>query len=88
MPGNWPMLVLVANGRGATRFNALKKALPGVTSGALAPASKDLEAAGLLARSLEPGFPPTTAYHLTIAGAAIFPLMDALIAAAARVPET
>jgi DNA-binding HxlR family transcriptional regulator len=78
----WPMLVLVAIGRGHCRFNEIKAALPGITSGALAPTLKDLQAAGLVERDVEEGYPPLVAYRLTPAGWTLFPPMDAIIRAA------
>jgi DNA-binding HxlR family transcriptional regulator len=79
----WPMLVLVAVGRGARRFNDVKAVLPGITSGALAPALKDLEEAGLVDRVVTETYPPAVAYRLTAAGADLFPPMDRLVRAAA-----
>ncbi|MCA9864313.1 MAG: helix-turn-helix transcriptional regulator [Thermomicrobiales bacterium] len=78
----WPMMVLVAIGRGSHRFNDVKAVLPGLTSGALAPALKDLEAAGLVARSVSDGYPPTVSYRLTSSGEALFPAMDHMVRAA------
>jgi DNA-binding HxlR family transcriptional regulator len=80
----WPMLVLVAIGRGIGRFNALKSALPGITSGALAPALKDLEAADLVERHIADGYPPPVEYRLSEAGQRMFPAMDVLVRAAAE----
>jgi DNA-binding HxlR family transcriptional regulator len=78
----WPMVALVAVGRGCRRFNDVKAALPGVTSGALAPALKDLEAIGLVRRVLREDYPPSAAYELTDDGEALFPVMDAIVRAA------
>jgi DNA-binding HxlR family transcriptional regulator len=78
----WPMLALVAVGRGCGRFNEVKAALPGVTSGALAPALKDLEAVGLVAREVQEGYPPSVLYVLTPDGARVFPVMDEIARAA------
>ncbi|MGH2632604.1 MAG: winged helix-turn-helix transcriptional regulator [Tepidiformaceae bacterium] len=82
----WPMLVLIASGRGARRFGELQAALPGVTSRALALALKDLELNGMIDRAIGDGYPPAPAYRLTLLGEAVFPRMDALAAACERVP--
>ncbi len=81
----WPMLVLTALGRGATRYNETKAALPGITARALAIALKDLQAAGLIDRTIDEGYPPAPIYMLSELGQRFFPPLDALCAAA--VPE-
>lgn len=81
----WPMLVLTALGRGATRYNETKAALPGITARALAIALKDLQAAGLIDRTIDEGYPPAPIYMLSELGERFFPPLDALCAAA--VPE-
>lgn len=80
----WPMMVLVAVGRGYGRFNEIKGRMPGLTSGALAPALKDLERAGLVERRVAEGYPPAVTYALTQQGANVFGPMDLLVRAAAR----
>lgn len=84
----WPMLALVAIGRGAQRFNDVKTALPGLTSGALAPTLKDLEGAGLVTRVVSEAYPPGVSYRLTPEGEQLFPPMDRLIRAAAAAAAT
>ncbi len=75
----WPMIVLVAVGRGAVRFNEIKALVPGITSGALAPALKDLETAGLVRRDVTGGYPPAVGYVLDEEGLRLFPTMDELV---------
>ena len=79
----WPMLVLIAIGRGGSRYNELKGMLPGITARALALALKDLQGAGLVNRVVEDGYPPAAAYSLTKAGRGLFPAMDAIARASA-----
>jgi DNA-binding HxlR family transcriptional regulator len=50
------------------RFSELRGSLPGVTPRALAPALRDLEAAGLAEREVLPTRPPSTLYRATAAG--------------------
>ncbi|HNM77082.1 MAG TPA: winged helix-turn-helix transcriptional regulator [Tepidiformaceae bacterium] len=82
----WPMLVLTALGRGATRYNEAKAALPGITARALALALKDLDAAGLIERTIEAGYPPAPIYRLSETGQRFFPPLDALCCAAIPLP--
>lgn len=79
----WPMLVLIAIGRGGSRYNELKNMLPGITARALALALKDLQSHGIVNRLVEDGYPPAAVYSLTAAGQALFPAMDAIAVAAA-----
>ena len=58
----WTLPLLCAVGRGASRFNELKQALPGVTSRALTMALKELTGAGWLTRAVDDGFPPSARY--------------------------
>lgn len=78
----WPMLVCVALGRGATRYNETKAALPGITARALALALKDLALAGMVERTIEDGYPPAPTYVLSRKGERFFPALDALCRAA------
>ncbi len=82
----WPMVVLVAVGRGQARYNAVKAQLPGITARALAAALKDLESDGLVTRDIEPGYPPRTHYRLTHRGRQLYPSMEALITACDALP--
>ena len=73
----WPMLVAVALGRGATRYNEAKAALPGITARALALALKDLQAVGMVDRTVDNGYPPAPNYELSEMGKRFFgPLED------------
>ena len=74
----WPMIVLIALGRGATRFNELKDALPGITPRALTGALRDLQKAGLVERLVTEEYPPSALYSLSEQGRSLFPAMDAL----------
>jgi len=78
----WPMMVVVVIGRGAERYSEIKQRLPGITSGALAPALKDLEAAGLVTRTIDRAYPPAPSYWLTAKAKELFPALDVLVQAA------
>jgi DNA-binding HxlR family transcriptional regulator len=78
----WPMLVTVAIGRGATRYNEMKAMLPGITARALALALKDLQGAGMVHREVGHGYPPTATYTLTEKGLHFLPVLDRLCIAA------
>lgn len=80
----WPMLVLTAAGRGARRYGEIAEMLPGITPRALAHALRDLEAAGLVSRTIIPGMERTPAYEPTEKGQSMLPELDALISACAE----
>lgn len=61
----WSMPVLLAIQTGRERFSDLKSSLRGITSRALTLALKDLQAAGLIERTIRDEYPPTTRYKLT-----------------------
>lgn len=82
----WPMLVVVAVGRGVGRYGILQKALPGITPRSLTMALKDLQNENLLTRTVGEGYPPTTAYKLTERGEQLFPAMDRIVAIAEQLP--
>lgn len=77
----WPMIVLIALGRGCTRFNELKDTLPGITPRALAGALRDLQKASLADRFVTEEYPPSALYHLTDLGQSLHPAMDTLATA-------
>lgn len=80
----WPMLVAVAVGRGASRYNEMKAQLPGITARALALALKDLQAAGMVHREVSHGYPPAATYSLTEKGLRFLPVLDGLCTAASE----
>lgn len=59
----WSMPVLAALFGGADRFGQMEDALPRATARALTTALKDLQAAGLVERTIEPGYPPRPMYR-------------------------
>jgi len=72
----WPMLVLVAIGRGAARYGELAAMIPSISPRALSGALRDLVEAGVAERSPEGG------YRLTAKGEALQPVMERLVAIA------
>lgn len=72
----WPPLVVVAMGRGASRFGEIKEALPGITPRALTGALRELQEAGLVKRSVTESWPPGTSYTLTERAREALPAID------------
>lgn len=72
----WPMLVLVAMGRGGRRFGEIKEMLPGVSPRALTAALRDLQAARLAERTITESWPPHTVYELTPLAQEALPVLE------------
>ncbi len=66
----WSALILNALQSGPLRFSKLAVAAQGVTDKILSSRLKELEARGLVVRSVDPGPPVRVAYELTDAGRA------------------
>jgi DNA-binding HxlR family transcriptional regulator len=65
----WTMATIYACSSGAARFNEFRQSLPGVSPTTLSDRLEQLEAAGIVERTLVPGRPPHTEYTLTPRGA-------------------
>lgn len=76
--GKWRTLILALLLTGPRRFNELRRQLTGVSARVLAGLLRDLEAAGLVARTVIPTTPPQVEYALTPLGATLQPLLAEL----------
>ena len=78
--GKWSILILcVLDDNGATRFNALGKAIPDISPKVLTSTLKTLETDGLIARQLYAEVPPRVEYSLTDKGRSLMPILHNLI---------
>jgi DNA-binding HxlR family transcriptional regulator len=64
----WTIIVLRELLAGSTRFNELRRGLPRMSPALLSKRLKDLEAAGIVARTPVAGDPDVHAYMLTASG--------------------
>lgn len=78
LSGRWRSLILYCLMDGPKRFNALQRANPGVSQQMLSRDLKDLEAAGVVSRSVTPTVPPQVEYELTDAGERLMPILKEL----------
>lgn len=76
--GKWKGLVLFHLLDGPVRFNALRRAIGGVTARVLTRQLRELEAAGLVHREAYPVVPPKVEYSLTPMGASLGDILMAL----------
>ncbi|MCM1151815.1 MAG: helix-turn-helix transcriptional regulator [Alistipes sp.] len=77
----WVLLVLLTlHERGVLRFGELGRAVPGdVSERMLASTLRDLEQAGLVARTVWPEVPPRVEYALTPKGESLMPVLTPLL---------
>jgi DNA-binding HxlR family transcriptional regulator len=82
----WMLAILWASAdEGAVRFNEFKQALEGIPPRTLAARLAELEAAGVLERTVvSTARPPRVEYRLTVAGRRLGAMVDAMRAYAAH----
>jgi len=74
----WKVLILCKLRTGKLRFNELKRALQGVTQRVLTHQLRELEADGLIKRTIYAEVPPRVEYELTNLGATLMPALGSL----------
>ena len=74
----WKVLILRDLMPGARRFGELKKSLGGVSQKVLTAQLREMEASGLLTRTVYPEVPPHVEYTLTELGRSLKPVLDAM----------
>jgi DNA-binding HxlR family transcriptional regulator len=81
----WQLSIIYAALSGALRFNEFADAVSGISPRMLSERLRDLEAAGLVERTVIPSSPPTVEYRLTDRGKRLAPIIDAMRAYAGAV---
>ena len=74
----WTGAILRALSRGTDRFSTLTETIPGLSDRMLSERLKELEAEGIVARTVIPDIPVRITYHLTAKGEALGGVMDAI----------
>ena len=74
----WEVLILRDLLPGAKRFGELKKSLGTVSQKVLTAQLRDMEANGLLTRTVYPEVPPRVEYTLTDLGMSLQPVLDSM----------
>lgn len=80
----WTPQVLRALESGAERFSEIREAVPAISDHVLSQRLKELEAAGIVARTVTPSIPVAIAYRLTERGEDLAKVMAELAAWAER----
>jgi DNA-binding HxlR family transcriptional regulator len=74
----WQLSIIYAALTGALRFNEFADAVAGISPRMLSERLRDLEAAGLVERTVLPTSPPTVEYRLTTRGRRLGPIIEAM----------
>ena len=74
----WQLSIIYAALAGAIRFSEFAEAVSGISPRMLSERLRDLEAAGLVERTVIPSSPPTVEYRLTARGRRLAPLIEAM----------
>jgi len=78
--GRWKLLILFhLFGGQVLRFSDLERAIPGVSQKMLAQQLRQLEADGIVERTVHNQVPPKVEYRLTAWGQSLCPALDALL---------
>jgi DNA-binding HxlR family transcriptional regulator len=80
LDGKWTMLIIRDLLGGVRRFSDLRATLPGISPKTLTDRLRELEADGVLTRTVYAEIPPRVEYQLTPAGERLRPVIDALAA--------
>jgi DNA-binding HxlR family transcriptional regulator len=77
--GKWkPLILWHLQGGGLLRFSALRRAMPVITQKMLTQQLRELEADGLITRTVHAEVPPRVEYGLTDLGRNIIPILESL----------
>lgn len=76
--GKWKGVILYHLGNGGLRFGALQRSLSGITARMLTRQLRELEADGLVVRTVHAVVPPRVDYTLSAEGESLRPVIDAL----------
>jgi DNA-binding HxlR family transcriptional regulator len=76
--GRWKILLIWYIHLGLNRFGLIRKQLPNLTTKMLSQQIKELEADGLLIRTIYPEMPPRVEYTLTAKALSLIPIFEQL----------
>ena len=76
--GKWKPIIIYLIRKGANRFGILQKGIDGITKQMLTKQLRELEADGILTRTIFPEIPPRVEYAFTPYGQSLFPVIDAM----------
>jgi DNA-binding HxlR family transcriptional regulator len=78
LSGKWKLEIMWLLNQRIYRFNELRKAIPGITQHMLTTQLRELEADGLISRTVFAEVPPRVEYEITAKARGLGPTMEAL----------
>ena len=84
--GKWKLHIIYHLMGGVMRFGELHRAISGVTQQMLTAQLRELEADGIVLRTIYPQVPPKVEYSLTPIGLDLKPLVEALVTWGLKLP--
>ncbi|MGD1844981.1 MAG: winged helix-turn-helix transcriptional regulator [Salibacteraceae bacterium] len=78
--GKWKPILIHLIRKGANRFGILERGIEGITKQMLTKQLRELEADGILTRTIFPEIPPRVEYGFTDLGRGLFPVIAAMSA--------
>ncbi|MFC4727176.1 winged helix-turn-helix transcriptional regulator, partial [Coralloluteibacterium thermophilus] len=85
--GKWKLEILWLLSQRMHRFNALRRAIPGVTQHMLTAQLRELERDGLVRRTVHPEVPPRVEYEITDEALRLRPVFAAIIEWVGHLPQ-
>ena len=76
--GKWAMPIIYVLSKGKMRFKELERTIEGINTRMLVKELKNLEANGIITRSVFATVPPTVEYQLTRKGVKLLPSIESL----------
>jgi len=76
--GKWTLMILCQLSKRVARFNELKRTIPGITQHMLTASLRELEANGIVQRTVYAEVPPRVEYQMTQHGRSLKPVIEAL----------
>lgn len=76
--GKWKAMILYHLQQGPARFNVLRRLIPGVTQRMLTQHLRELEADGIVTRTVLQVVPPHVEYAISPLGETLGPILDAM----------
>jgi len=78
LSGKWKLMILCQLNKRVVRFNELKRTIPGITQHMLTTSLRELEANGIIQRTIYAEVPPRVEYKMTTHGRSLKPVIEAL----------
>lgn len=78
MGGKWKVLILYAVSMHCNRFSLLQQGIPDISKQTLVNQLREMEADGILQRTLYPGVPARVEYNLTDHGMSLMPVIEVI----------